>query len=307
MLEGHAMMDSSEILQLIDSELEHLRQRVQERVSEAARNSEAATLATGGMLTRILHEARAQVDDLGALSSRVSGADGDSAGQIAADTSREMRSFVTDLSRQLADQVSSLHRATEAMQSILRVGARIDEIATASRFLALNAVVEASRLGDAGAASRVIAQEMKELSQSVEAANGQVSELARQLSTTLPEVAATTSNIDEKVSAFRHTFDEKLRALDNAFAELRTVAQTSVDKSSARLESIVQSSHEALSQLQFQDPMVQGLRKIDVIIGDSQRNLQATLMADADGTDISTIQRVETANDELDGGSLALF
>ena len=87
------MMDSSDILQLIDSELEHLRQRVQERVSEAARNSEAATLATGGILTRILHEARAQVDDLGALSARVSGADGDSAGQIAADTSREMRSF----------------------------------------------------------------------------------------------------------------------------------------------------------------------------------------------------------------------
>jgi methyl-accepting chemotaxis protein len=301
------MMDSSEILQLIDGELEHLRQRVQERVSEAARNSEAATLATGGMLTRILHEARAQVDDLGALSAKVSGADGDSAGQIAADTSREMRAFVTDLSRQLSEQVSSLHRATEAMQSILRVGARIDEIATASRFLALNAVVEASRLGDAGAASRVIAQEMKELSQSVEAANGQISDLARQLSTTLPEVAATTSNVDEKVTVFRHSFDEKLRALDNAFADLRTVAQTSVDKSSARLESIVQSSHEALSQLQFQDPMVQGLRKIDTILSDSARMLQMAFVADAEGGNGHAIERIETASDEMDGGTLALF
>jgi methyl-accepting chemotaxis protein len=307
MSKGYAMMDSSEILQLIEGELEHLRQRVQERVSEAAHSSEAATLATGGMLMRVLHEARAQVDDLGALSSRVSGADGDSAGQIAADTSREMRSFVTELSRQLSDQVSSLHRATEAMQSILRVGARIDEIATASRFLALNAVVEASRLGDAGAASRVIAQEMKELSQSVEAANGQVSELARQLSTTLPEVAATTSHIDEKVSAFRHTFDEKLRALDNAFAELRTVAQTSVDKSSARLESIVQSSHEALSQLQFQDPMVQGLRKIDTIISNSQSNVQMIFLADGERMDPTAIQHIESVGEEMDGGTLALF
>jgi methyl-accepting chemotaxis protein len=301
------MMDSSEILQLIDGELEHLRQRVQERVSEAARNSEAATLATGGMLTRILHEARAQVDDLGALSAKVSGADGESAGQIAADTSREMRAFVTDLSRQLSDQVSSLHRATEAMQSILRVGARIDEIATASRFLALNAVVEASRLGDAGAASRVIAQEMKELSQSVEAANGQVSDLARQLSTTLPEVAATTSHIDEKVSLFRHSFDEKLRALDNAFADLRTIAQSSVEKSSARLESILQSSHEALSQLQFQDPMVQGLRKIDTILIDGARGLQMSLAADADGGEVRPIEHIETSCEEMGEGTIALF
>jgi len=302
-------MTSESISPELARELERLRREVHERLEAACGTSETATLTTGRLLNQILADARGQVDELAALGAQVSDGDDASVSRIARETSNDMRTFMDALTARLAEQTAALHRATDAMKSILRVGDRIENIATASRFLALNAVVEASRLGDVGAASRVIAQEMKDLSASVEAANGEIGDLARALSTTLPAVAATAIELNGEVSAFRGQFDDRLTSLDAAFASLRLAAQSSVSQSKVRLANVVSASHEALSQLQFQDPMAQALRRIDGDVTDTIKRMSSASAATGAGSRLPVADDVDIAPAEstMDGGELALF
>lgn len=274
------MIDEAELRAIVDSELAEARKRVRARVEQVCGESESGVLAAGGMLSAILELAQQQAAAMADLIKTVGGSDCEGATALVGETSQQMRTFLSGVSDRLAQQNQSIDAATAAMHEILEAGDQIERVATASRFLALNAVIEANRLGEAGNISRAIAREMTELAQSVAKANAMVAKLARELAESMPKVAEGATELIGAVGGFRSKFDTQLGRVDRAFAAVTEHAQTAARETEGQLGSIMESTRVAIAALSFQDPMVQNLRGLGDVIEEARRRIGGKLGAE---------------------------
>lgn len=134
-------------------------------------------------------------------------------------------------------------------------GSRIEKIARTTRVLALNARIEAQRVGPAGAAFRVVAEEIKSLAgesgRLSEAIRTAIGEQARSLEVThaaASDLAAT--DLDLAV--------ESHKRLEDTVAKLAVVAA----RSSSALDRIQRDIDAAIQALQFEDMLDQLLSAI---------------------------------------------
>jgi methyl-accepting chemotaxis protein len=166
--------------------------------------------------------------------------------------------FVDDMVRigstsvKIMMEVESLRGHTEQVASS---GLKIEQIASTTRMLSLNARIEAQRIGSAGAVFRVVADEIKGLArQSSELSKAICDALAIQsvslanTSTAVSQLAA--SNLDEAVAHHRH--------LDETIAKLAEMSASSMQI----LSRIQLEADAAIQALQFEDVLAQLLTSI---------------------------------------------
>ena len=294
-------MTTEELAQVVEEELRRAQERIQARLDAACETSESAVLGVGTSLRSILDKTRDQAEDLTQLGQHLAGAAGTAT--LVAETSQMTRKFVGQLAAQLAAQEEAISAATATMKRILAAGARLGEVAAASRFLALNALIEANRLGPSGGASRVIAKEMQELASAAAQANTLVADLASELTVSLPTVAAGAHGMSVNTGTFHGDVDRSLSLLDHSFAELSDATRNAVQASEARLQHIIETSHAALRNLQFQDPMAQELRQLAGCVDEARAPILAAL-----GVEVEPPQPTSTvAEPILAAGELELF
>jgi sn-glycerol 3-phosphate transport system substrate-binding protein len=102
-------------------------------------------------------------------------------------TSEPVEQFSAAIGQGLAHStliVTSTGEMAERLASIKRAGTLISDIAETTRILALNASIEASRAGEAGASFEVIANEVRSLSGEIENALGAVASSLDEITST---------------------------------------------------------------------------------------------------------------------------
>jgi hypothetical protein len=228
-------------VQLLE-EVRSCTETVIEGVSHAKRVSESEIFAVGEVLRDIVVNAR----------------------QLA----QEMQKDVTQA---IVEQEQSLQRFSEGVRSALQaqeaavacvvaVTTEIQDAVTTinglnhtAAFLAINAQIESAHLGEKGRAFGVISQQMRELSKTISHAAAQVGNA--------------TEGVQERLQQITEKAATLAEACVSEAAEYRQTATSLLSQSSSdgnmRLETILQLSNTAVSHLQFQDPMIQQLARVN--------------------------------------------
>jgi hypothetical protein len=229
----------------IVAEVERCRQQVIDRVRQARDLSEKGVIAAGSAIQGIVEQSKSAMAEA-AGSMEAAGRNDD-----------HLRSQVAELRSYLVEQDRTVERALGRTSDIAKAGAAIKAMAAASRLLALNARVEAARLdGENRVAFGVIADEMRELSNGVEATNRSIAKLATELLEVLPQIRDQAQQMQTYFDKFHQEIQGRAESMNETFT-------SSLTRNEAYAERIRKLAYDGLSHLAFQDPMIQSLQRIE--------------------------------------------
>lgn len=210
--------------------------------------------------------------------------------------------FVDDMVRISASsvkimmEVESLRGHTE---QVTASGRKIEQIASTTRMLSLNARIEAQRIGAAGAVFRVVADEIKGLAHE----SGELSKAIRDAlavqSASLANTSAAVSalagaDLDHAVASHKH--------LDDTIAKLAEMSAGSLQI----LSRIQFEADSAIQALQFEDLLTQLLHAISGKLELIRAACQTGDISDLAAFD-AQVQRDIVTQQSLNGGSVELF
>ncbi len=296
--QGTATPKCSGLQQRVLDEVSDARATIAEVVRESNQSTEQYTLRIGQDLNEIVSTANAYADDLQQRFGTLQ-ASKDSSGIVEAITAQTTttREFIDGVRTSTSDQKKVAEAALERAENIMRIGTAINEVARNSKMLALNASIEAARLGVPGRSFAVIASEMQTLSERVHESNTLVRDLVEGMMELLPQVLEGASSMANDTDTFRSRFQSDTRTLRAETTKLQEVLKDVADHQDDRIAHIMSTSQDALSNLQFQDPMAQRLMRIDRRLETMQHRLSAWF----DNREL-TVEVQEAMQVELGGG-----
>lgn len=280
------------------SELTRARASVSDIIVEANRVTEAETLAVGDALCGIVKEAEGFVQELRTSFSALQ-SDGGEGGivRLIDKQGQAIQAYVGTVQADSAEHRTTALAALEQTQTIMRVGTTINEVARSSKMLALNASIEAARLGQAGRSFAVIAGQMQTLSDRVHESNQLIAELATGLMELLPRIVEMSNGLSRRSADFSGEFQAQSKLVGAATERLEHALTKAMKGGDQRLASIISTSQAGLSHLQFQDPTAQRLMRIDKTLETVQHKMVEILDAH-DHADLIE----EPLQEELGGG-----
>ena len=258
---------------LVLAEIAQGKQRVAGRVEELKSLSERETLACGNVLSSIVDNVRDLITEtdktVAAAKARADEA-----------TSR----FVGEMQQDAMKQEAAVKDVLVLADGVEEAIGSINGLTQYSNLLAINARIEAARLGEQGRGFAVIAQHMRDLSVTIRQSADKVSSAIEAVRQGLPPVGSRASSMHERTRGFVEALAEQAKA--------SSLQPGSSSAHGGRLEGVMQLSNEALSHLQFQDPLVQNLssinRDFDLLEGRVRRVLAGEVALAALSQDEST-------------------
>ncbi|MGC4067637.1 MAG: methyl-accepting chemotaxis protein [Polyangiaceae bacterium] len=226
------------------------------RIREANGMTEREVLAVGDALKAIVDEARNYVEDSRKTLEEFAST---SLTDMLSRHGSVMTEFVDTVTKQVRDQGEAAQQATDQINRIVELGRTIERVTMESKILALNANIQARRLGASGESFQVIAQEMKHFSESVNDANKTVQEIAEGLLHVLPKISMLAANMRKTSEGFSKDINERVAEVAETNSTMKQGVAESMAAGEARLQQILKLSYEALSHLQFQDTVAQSL------------------------------------------------
>lgn len=166
----------------------------------------------------------------------------------------------------IREQSRSIGVATSMTKDIVAAGTNIESLAASARLLTINAKILAASMTTQGDEVSTLAGEMKALSDEIAANNKTIRRLTSTLLATLPQIDQTSAKIGEDVKLTM----ERMNALEKEANE--SYLQV-INESKDALDRINTAAYEALSHLQFHDPVVQRLKSIDTFVYNLLRQL----------------------------------
>lgn len=271
---------------LVMAEIASGRRRVAERVDELKSLSERETLACGNVLSSI-------VDNVRGLISETDRTVAQAKARSDAATSRFIEGMQQDAGSQAA-AVAEVLRLADGVEEAIR---SINGLTQYSNLLAINARIEAARIGEQGRGFAVIAQHMRELSVTIRESADKVSAAIGAVRQGLPPVGARATSMQERTRNF----------VDEVAAQVKSASlQTdrSADKAAhGRLDAVIELSNQALSHLQFQDPLAQNLSSIDRDVAQIEGRVRRVLR----GEDLEALSNDPTSGAQPAPGKITLF
>jgi methyl-accepting chemotaxis protein len=227
----------------VRAEIDRGKRQVEGRVEALRTLTERKILACGGVLSQIVDTARAIIAETdGALAAAITRSD--------ETTTRFIGEMRTDIEAQEA-AVTQVLALADAMQEAVSA---IDSLSQYSDLLSINARIEAARLGEQGAGFAVIAEQTRQLSGTIRGAAERVGTAIGSMREGLPSVRERATAMQERARAF----------IEVVAAEMKHGSRDAASGAGGhRLEAVMRLSNEALSHLQFQDPLVQELNSIN--------------------------------------------
>ena len=203
----------------------------------------------------------------------VASLDGGGGGGVAAAVARQgevLKRFFEAVTRDIARQEVASDRAQQNLKRIAKASSDTAHLASAARLLALNARIEAARVGGHGNCFSTIAGEMQHLAEQITQANEFIDSLATRLSQDLPEVAASARALRASSEELSNDLASATAEVEDETAAMRHVIRQLLEQSDQEMSVLIHSSHQALSHLQFQDVIAQGLLRLEPVLHDLQ-------------------------------------
>lgn len=258
------------------------RDRVLERIRSSNRESERGALETGKALHAVVEAARAYTHRIHALRQHADESNAQSLAAAISEQTGHVGQYSSDLGELIAAQSADARQSLERLESIALAAREIQRLVNASRMLALNAQVEAARMGEAGKAFAVVAAEMKTFAQEMARANTSISSMVNGMKLALPKMAERAGVMEERSHRFAASFEESVGRIRQLTAGMQQAIGAVIDEGGATLQAVLQHSETGLSALQFQDPQAQALLYIDRMAHDEQQHLSAVLQVHDD-------------------------
>ena len=166
---------------------------------------------------------------------------------------KKMNAFLATTQKIIKKQNIVVESVEEAVSKIQNSLTSIHYVNESTTLLALNARIEAARLGDMGRAFGIIAQEMRSLSLGIDGVTGDVSSASDSIIELLPEVVASAKELEDETKVLFQSKDEK-----EAEASTEVIGEVE-----SRMTDIIRLLNSALSHLQFQDVIAQKISKME--------------------------------------------
>lgn len=248
------------------------RTMLMQRINDVNATTSREVMAAAGSVAAVVDGATAHVRRVKEMVGSIDGGGGGGGG-VAAAVARQsevLRRFFDAVARDIARQESVADRAQQHLQRIAKAASDTAHLASAARLLALNARIEAARVGGNGNCFSTIAGEMQHLAEQITQANEFIDSLASRLSQDLPEVAASARALRTSTEELSSDLAQATGDVEAETAVMRDIIRRMLEQSDYEMSHLIQSSHEAMSHLQFQDVIAQGLLRIEPVLHDLQ-------------------------------------
>jgi methyl-accepting chemotaxis protein len=295
----------------VASGLGAFRSLLMQRLNEVNATTSREVLAAARSVAAIVERATSHV---GHVKQMVEGLDGRSGGGVAAAVDHQgevLRRYSESVTRDIARTEGTANRAQQYVQRITKAASDTAHLASAARLLALNARIEAARVGGHGNCFSTIAGEMQHLAEQITQANEFIDGLAARLSADLPELAASARALRASSEILTTDLAAATSVVQRETDDMREVISRLLGESDREMAELIRTSQQALSHLQFQDVVAQGLLRIEHPLHELQVE-QATLMGIDDTIrDLPATQHREIGGDkpvdQENAGNVLLF
>lgn len=258
---GAAMRDTLQTIRNASGQID----KGSEQLACAAEDLAEGSTAQAGQVSELVRVIDEMADSMerNAMASSESGELAASASQVLANGNEKMQ--------ELKDAIGEISRCSEEIGSI--IGA-IEDIATQTNLLSLNAAIEAARAGEAGRGFAVVAEQVKKLAEESASAAGKTTQLiektveavekgitiadetADNMGMVIEGVKASTDKMEEITAMLTEDVD-RMNSIRTGINEVSSV----VDNNSATSEETAAVSQEQKSQV---ERMVQMMKKFEI-------------------------------------------
>jgi methyl-accepting chemotaxis protein len=244
--------------------LAEFRTLLMQRINDVNATTSREVIAAAGSVAAVVDGATAHVRQVKEMVGSIEGRDGGGVAAAVARQSEVLRRFFESVSRDIARQESASDRAQQSLQRITKAASDTAHLASAARLLALNARIEAARVGGHGNCFSTIAGEMQHLAEQITQANEFIDSVAARMSKDLPEVALAARALRASSEELSKDLNVATQEVERETDGMRDVIRRMTDQSDHEMSILISSSHEALSHLQFQDVIAQGLLRLEL-------------------------------------------
>jgi methyl-accepting chemotaxis protein len=240
-------------------------------VAEVNSMTEREVLGAARNVSAIVDHATTTIERLKKLAARFDGGGGD--GGIASSIGEQtqmVHQFVVELVELARAQADVSLSAQKIMVDLGRATRAIDKLASEAKILALNSRIEAGRASASNRASSVVSDEMRRLSGAVAVTNTGISDLSVSVGSALTQVVKHSTHMRQRIERFA---EESAVSATNLLAKVdsfRGETAGALAATDQQIADVVRCSHAALSNLQFQDVVAQGLLRLDGRMRDLQ-------------------------------------
>jgi methyl-accepting chemotaxis protein len=255
---------------MVASMLAEFRTLLMQRLNDVNATTQREVIAAASSVAFVVERATEHVKHVKQMVGSLEGRNG---GGVAAAVARQadvLRHYFESVSRDIARQEETADRAQQSLQRITKAANDTAHLASAARLLALNARIEAARVGGHGNCFSTIAGEMQHLAEQITQANEFIDGLASRLSEDLPELASSARALRTSSEELTRDLASATALVEQETADMRHVIGEMMVQSDREMASLIGSSHEALSHLQFQDVVAQGLLRLEPALHELQ-------------------------------------
>jgi methyl-accepting chemotaxis protein len=282
------------------------RREILARVREVNGVTEREVMGAARSVGSVADLATGSIESLRKIVGRFDGArERDGIARAFAEQSELVRLFIGELVEAARAQAEAAELAQRSAAQLGRAARAIDNLANEAKTLAINSRIEAGRAGAQNHAFSVVSDEMRRLSAAVAATNTTVRQLSDSVGGALAGVARAAQDMRGRVERFAGESERCAADLRGELETFRSETSHALGASDRCLADVVQASRAALSHLQFQDVVAQGLLRLDARLRDLQVQIAGTLGAPAAAADVTAPVHEEVGGDKSVANSAA--
>lgn len=153
-----------------------------------------------------------------------------SASEMGISVITETRQNMIDISTSVTQSISAMNTLKNSSDSIESIAKSINDIASQTNLLALNAAIEAARAGEAGRGFAVVADEVRKLAEKTANATKEITTLTSLIQSNVNLATISISDCVDKVSTGNDSIDKAVNTLN--------VIKTGADETSENVEAV---------------------------------------------------------------------